>query len=91
MLGRLWWFGTGIILGIYITIKSLGRRPTAADWGRAAARTGSVILHLAAKGVRPPSTQKSVQVKNDQVKKEQTIFQLLKDSVTILADRIQTR
>ncbi len=53
MADRLWWFVTGLVAGGVLTVRALGRRPTPRDLGRAAARTGSDLLHLAARGIRP--------------------------------------
>ncbi len=53
MLDRIWWFVTGMLVGMTITVRALGRRPRAEDMRTAAANTGADILDLAARAVRP--------------------------------------
>lgn len=53
MLDRLWWFLTGVVAGGWVTVRALGRRPTPAEWRRAAAAGGGQLLDLAARVVRP--------------------------------------
>ncbi len=59
MVDRLWWFVTGLVAGGILTVRALGRRPTARDLGRAAARTGSDVMRFAARGIRPRNRMSS--------------------------------
>lgn len=52
MLDRLWWFFTGMLAGVAITVRALRRRPQTGDLRAAAAHTGADILDMAARIVR---------------------------------------
>jgi hypothetical protein len=51
---RLWWFVSGIVAGVLVTVRAVRRRPAPADFKAAAAHTGADVLDLAAKVVRAP-------------------------------------
>jgi hypothetical protein len=53
LIDRLWWFGTGLVAGGFVTIRALRRRPRSIDVKAAAAHTGADVLDLAARMVRP--------------------------------------
>ncbi len=53
MLDRMWWFVTGVVAGGWVTVRALRRRPTPMEWRNAAAASGSELLDLAARAVRP--------------------------------------
>jgi hypothetical protein len=54
MLDRIWWFFTGIVAGVLITVRALKHTPNAPALRMAAAHTGADLLHLAARAIRPP-------------------------------------
>jgi hypothetical protein len=53
MLDRIWWFSGGVAAGIWVTVRSLRRKPTAKEWSQAALSGSAAALDLAAKAVRP--------------------------------------
>ena len=54
MIDRLFWFGSGVVAGCVVTVRALHQSPRGIDLKGAALHTGSDVLRLAARMVRPP-------------------------------------